>query len=199
MILFIFLSKSIMKKSNYAYCLCFCCNMLCLSLLGWCSFESQDVSTDWNSYVKQESLESYYCRWVWNLQWDSALKTNKLFESDDAWWWGYSESEWQKKRNDINTMYNNCISYKSSIKNDIEKYWYLMNSLNVDENVLAYCIWKRKYLRSFNEPESQQYDWAIKFTPNITISDDSYISSSIASCNEELSENITLLNKNMWQ
>lgn len=175
-------------KKNY-FLVIFLIILFSSIFLSWC-----------NNYLDSgSSLEKYYCRWVWNLQWNSVVKTNKLFESDTAWWWWFTESEWGKHRNDINTMYNNCINYKSSIQNDIEKYGYLMNKLNIDENILAYCIWERKFLRSFNEPESNQYDWVVKFTPSITIKDDSSISSSITSCYDELNKNPTLLTKNLWQ
>ena len=149
-----------------------------------------------------ESQEIYYCRWVWNTQWNTVLNTNKLFESDSAWWWWYTTSEWQSKRNDINTLYNKCINYKTNIKNDIEKYWYLSNTLNINKNILSYCIWYRKYAQSFMEKiTDKQYDWVpVKdFTPSITIKDNSNISSSITYCYEELKKDPSQLNKNMWQ
>ena len=151
----------------------------------------------WNTY-EPESLEVYYCRWAWNTQWDADLHTDNLFKSDPAWWWWFTDSEWQTHKNDISKMYNNCLNHKTSIKNDIKTYWYVMNKVNIDEQILAYCVGNRKYLEVNAEKISAgQTWWVTDFTPSISVKDTSYIVDSVKSCVVELQNNPKWFTNNM--
>lgn len=158
-------------------------------------YSSDNWMNNWNT-DKSESLEVYYCRWAWNIQWETDLRVNKLFESDPAWWWWYTASEWQTHKNNINKMYNNCLNYKTSIENDIKTYWYVMNEIQIDESIFAYCLWKRKYLEVTVEKVWEVW-WVTDFTPSVTVKDTSIIIDTVKSCVEDLNNSPKWFVKNM--
>lgn len=154
-----------------------------------------DNPEHWN-INELESLEVYYCRWAWNIQWETDLRINKLFESDPAWWWWYTTSEQQTNRNNINKMYNNCLNYKNSIQDDIKTYWYIMDELQINKSTFSYCLWKRKYLEVKVEKIWEVW-WVTDFTPLVTVKDTSIVVDIVKSCVEDLNNNPKWLVKNM--